>query len=304
MNIIKERQKSRLLRGMEALQSRMTLPAKDERYFSSLMTGYEGEELFDRKVGNLINKDAVFISDVLLNINGKTTQIDAILLTGTYIYIFEVKNFSGEFTFDGKEFKHVNGYVTVNPIEQLNRSVTLFSQLLKQWNVSVPVIGKVVFINKFFTLFTPEPPCHVLLPTQLETFLTQLNNQIHPMTNSVRVLANRILTMNQEEVAFQKQLPEYDYDFLKKGLGCIKCKKFDLIITQRSCRCKVCEYQSSVQAAILQSIDEYKLLFPNRKLITVDLFDWMGGAVSSYVIKNTLKTHYKRYGKAQATYYE
>lgn len=304
MNVIKEREKSSLLRGMEALRSRMTLSAKDERYFSSLKTGYEGEKLFDRIVGKLINKDAVLISDLLLNINSKNIQIDALLLTGACIYIFEIKNFSGEFIFDGKEFEHVNGYVTVSPIEQLNRSVTLFSQLLKQWNVSVPVVGKVVFVNKIFTLFAPEPPCHIILPTQLETFLTQLNNQINPMTNSVRVLANRILTMNQEEVPYQKQLPEYDYDLLKKGLGCTECKVFDLIITQRSCRCKVCEYQSSVQAAILQSIDEYKLLFPNRKLITVDLYDWMGGAVSSYVIKNTLKAHYKRYGKAQATYYE
>lgn len=304
MNVIKEREKSSLLRGMEALHNRVELLPKDDSYYSSLKSGYEGEKIFDRKIMGAINNEAVYISDLLLNINGKSAQIDAILITASCLYVFEVKNYYGEYKFSGVEFANLNGYVIVSPLDQLNRSLTILTQLLKQWNVQIPVDGKVVCINPSFTLFTEDPPENIILPTQLDTFLKKMNSQSKPMTSSSRILGKRLLTMNQQEVPFQKQLPPYEYVQLRKGVKCPQCNNFNVVLTQRSCRCLTCKKQIGIQLAILYAIDEYKLLYPRKKMTTRDLFYWMGGEVSKYKISNTLETHYKKVGRSKDRHYE
>lgn len=304
MNIVKERGKSKLIKGMEALRSRLELDPKDESYYQSLVTGHEGEVIFDRKVKQFIGSEAIYISDLLLNVNGKSAQIDAMLITDKCLYVFEVKNYCGEYTFNGKELKTSNGYVVANPLDQLNRSVTLLTQLLKQWNISIALSGTVVFVNPSFTLYTKEAPEQIILPSQLDSFLKRLDNQLIPVSRASRILSKRLVELNKEDLPFQKQLPLFDYAPLRKGMKCLHCNSFNMIQTQRSSTCQDCKTQLAKLCCILHAIDEYRLLFPQKKLTTPALFDWMGGTVSPYQIGKTLKAHYKKVGNGQATYYE
>lgn len=304
MNVIKEREKSSLLRGMEALHNRVELAPKDNSYYNSLVSGYEGEQFFDWKIMRAIDNEAVYISDLLLNINGKSTQIDAVLIIENCLYVFEVKNYTGEYMFNENVMKNLNGYVIGNPLDQLNRSLTILTQLLKQWNIQIPIDGRVVCVNPGFTLFTKTPPEHIILPTQLDSFLKKLNHQIKPLSSSNRILGKRLSEMNKQEVPFQKQLPPYEYEQLRKGVKCPQCNNFNVALTQRSCSCLTCQKQTAIQSCILYAIDEYKLLFPQKKLTTQNLFNWMGGEVSKYKIGNTLGNHYKKIGTSKARYYE
>lgn len=304
MNVIKEREKSKLLKGMDALSRRMSLEPKDKNYYNSLVLGYEGEVFFDRKVKETISKEALYIADLLIDVNGKSAQIDALLITDKCIYVFEIKNYSGEYTYNENDLQNSNGYLISNPVDQLKRSLTLLTQLLKQWNVSIPISGKVVFVNQSFTLFMKEAHDNIILPTQLNSFLVNLNGQANSLSSTSRVIGKRLLNINKKEVLYQKQLPLYNYSELKKGIKCIQCNSFNIMQTQRSCVCQDCRQQMRLSDCILSAIDEYRVLNHQKQLKTVDIYEWSGRKISKYKISNILKSHYKKVGNGQATYYE
>ena len=72
------------------------------------------------------------------------------------IYVFEVKNFEGDYYYEpatDKIFPKYKDVDIVNPLFQLMRSETLLSQLLLRSGFKLPIKSFVIFINPEFTLY-------------------------------------------------------------------------------------------------------------------------------------------------------
>lgn len=106
--------------------------------FKEALKGFFGE----RKVRRFLNKhkkllNAKILNNAKFNINGKTTQIDHILITSSKIYVIETKNLNG--TIYGKGFEDYwticynknKKYKILNPITQNSYHVKTIETITK-----------------------------------------------------------------------------------------------------------------------------------------------------------------------------
>ncbi len=101
--IMKPCEESLELRIMSSLHIRMGLPGPDELYYLNLKQGYEGESEFDQRIIPLLDGRLV-INDLLLEHHNTLFQIDSLMMSTKSIYLFEVKNYCGDFYVDGERW--------------------------------------------------------------------------------------------------------------------------------------------------------------------------------------------------------
>ena len=93
MKIMKERTMPHLLRVMRQLDKRQALTNEDRQYIVNLEKGYQGECYFDNVLKEEVKGDVVVLNDLLLSVNRTHTQIDSLIITGSTIYLYEIKNY-------------------------------------------------------------------------------------------------------------------------------------------------------------------------------------------------------------------
>jgi len=135
---------------LRLLNARMSLVEKDKQHFYNLVKGYEGEVMFDSLTEKL-HCQSYILNDLLLESNGSKFQIDSIMLTQEPLYLFEVKNYEGDFYFENERFYTISKKEKEikNPLQQLERSESLLRQLLQNLGYRIPIEAYVVFINPY-----------------------------------------------------------------------------------------------------------------------------------------------------------
>jgi len=289
-----------LMYGM--LDGRMDLPEKDKQYFQNLQKGYEGELMFDTWTEKLQCKCYV-LNDLLLKVGNKTFQIDSLLITSETIYFYEVKNYEGDYFFEGDRFYKKPNLEIVNPLHQIARSEALLRQLLNNLGCNLPIDASVVFVNPEFALFQAPLDKPIILPNQLNRYFQKLNRIQSPLNGKHRFLAEKLAALHIQESPFL-QLPKYDFNLLKKGIPCARCQSFWVLIVKQKCICQTCKYVEPVPSAVLRCVKEFRMLFPDYKVTTNVVFEWCRAVISKRRIHRILEQNFKSAGVNQWTFYE
>jgi hypothetical protein len=299
---IKQRFMSKELKILTALNNRMDLPEKEKQQYWSQLKGFEGELQFDRRIATLETEHLV-LSDLLLEVSGSVFQIDSLVIFQDTIYLFEVKNFEGDYYYDGEKLRTIIGKEVKDPLLQLKRSESLLRQLLNTINYNYTLKAYVIFINPEFSLFQAPKDEPIILPTQMNRFIKKLNNTKSKISARNNKLAEKLLSLHLPESPMKRSY-EYEYGMLRKGVFCVECGATLNDYKWPSLTCPKCGSQENIESAILHSIEEYKLLFPNRKITTNDIFEWCGYVLPKRTIKFLLAKNYKAMGYGQWTHYE
>lgn len=122
---IKGRAPSRELKTFRALNPRMILSTDEKQTHSNLEKGFEGELMFD-KLTDALPDNWLIIKDLLLRKNNTHFQIDSTLISRETIFLFEVKNFEGDFYIDGDKWYTMFKNEINNPLNQVERNESLF----------------------------------------------------------------------------------------------------------------------------------------------------------------------------------
>ncbi|WP_226671194.1 nuclease-related domain-containing protein [Metabacillus litoralis] len=303
--LYKTRSESTELLTLQVLNNRMNLSEKDKSYFLNLKKGYEGEMTFDSLTDKL-ELDCLILNDLLLKQNNTSFQIDSLLITPDSIYLFEVKNFEGDFYYEHDRLYKKPKTEINNPLTQLSRSDSLLRQLLQSYGYHIPIKAHVIFINPKFTLYQAPLTDSYILPTQINKYLTKLNS-LHSMKINQKQLklAEKIGSLHIVDSPF-KNIPSYDFAQLQKGITCIKCHFF---LTSGGARihkfhCSECGSHEAIKDAVIRSVHEFKLLFPNHKITTNSIHEWCQVIESKKRISRILKSYFKSRGEKQWTFYE
>lgn len=216
--IYKQREMTGELRLLHALDRRLTLSPKDRKNYLHLLKGLKGERRFDKLLNNL-KCDHIQIHDLLLEHNGTVFQIDTLLITKEKVFVYEVKNYQGEFFFDQERFFKVPRQEIMNPLHQIGRSAPALTQLLRKHGYNLPIQFHVVFVNPEFTLFHAEQNTPIILPTQISDHLRMLNGFGSKLNQTHKHLAEKLIELHLKESPYQNR-PEYEYDEVKKGVVC------------------------------------------------------------------------------------
>ncbi|PMC35452.1 nuclease [Bacillus sp. UMB0899] len=301
--IYKQRRKSLELLALEYLDRRMSFPDKTKLHYENLKKGYEGEEMFDTYLAK-IECECLILNDLLLNFNNTLFQIDSLLISADSIYMHEVKNYQGDFYYDSDRLYKKQKSEINNPLIQLNRTESLLRQLLQSLGFHLPVEASVIFINPEFTLYQAPLNKPFIYPTQLNPYFRKLDKLSSTKLDQKRkMLAEKLLSLHINDSPFTL-LPPYEYNQLRKGITCVHCNSYSLSIIRRNCKCQRCGYEEAVSTAIMRSVKEFRILFPDKKITTNIIQDWCKVIDSIKRIYRVLKGNLVIKGTRQWSFYE
>lgn len=301
--LLKDRSEPPELKALRYLNKRMELTSKEKFQLLNLEKGYDGEVKFDQLTESL-NEERYIINDLLLEVNNSYFQIDKVIISQGIIHLLDIKNYEGDCYLESdKLYSVTNRREYKNPVNQLKRGESLFRQLLQNLKLNYLVEASIIFFNPEFTLYQAPMEQPIIFPTQVNRFLKELNNTPSKLDDTHKKIAQKLISLHQSNNPFTL-LPKYHYDQLEKGIYCKSCNSFMTYINNYDLVCNKCGTHERIELAILRSIEEFKLLFPERKLTTHNIYEWCKAGISKKTITRILKKNYTSVGKTRDTYYE
>ncbi|UTR09268.1 NERD domain-containing protein [Evansella sp. LMS18] len=301
-NFIKLRTEPPVLALLKLLRSRFLLPEETNDYYFSKLKGYEGECYLDSLLATLTS-NSLILCDLLLEQNNTTFQIDTLLLSQKTIYLFEVKNFEGDYYIkNGDWFRKTTGKAITNPFHQLKRCETLLRSLLHARNIKMAIEPYLVFTNPLFTLYQTPLDLPAFFPGQLNYLLKKLNQAPSELNGSHQQLTQFLLSRHVIDSPYDR-LPSYKYEELQKGVTCRMCQSFKVAISKYTTKCSACGHTEENKLCILQAAKDLKLLFPDMVLTVKAIERWCDYLYSRKAIWSVLETNYQLIHKGKNSYY-
>ncbi|MEQ6375585.1 NERD domain-containing protein [Bacillaceae bacterium S4-13-56] len=282
------------------MATRMSLSEEEAKQYDNLKKGYEGECQFDEWIAGLPD-GALIVNDLLFKHNNTIFQIDSLLITLRKIYLFEVKNYTGDIVINGDKWCMKSGSEIKNPLLQLQRSESLLRQLFHHLKINLPIEAYLVFVNPDMMPYNAPPELPAIFHSQLGRFFGKLNSSISKLTPRHEKIAETLVAAQTTDSLFENKA-EYSFGNLRKGLICPKCGHF-MVHEHRSILSCGCGYVELVDHSVLRMVDEYGLLFPERKVTTKDIYQWCGEEVANSAIRRILSNEYKLIGTTKRAYF-
>lgn len=290
----KEREKSYNLLMMESLHNRLELTLKQQYYYSNLLRGYKGECRFD-KLTVTLNGNFLVLNDLPLKVEGRYFQIDTLIIGAKIVTIYELKNYSGEYIFKGDDlFVAASNKNVLTPFNQLSRLITSLRQVLAELGFHLPVNGFVAFMDPKMCLYQAPYRPELLLPGKLDKHLAELASNGAPLNSQHQAMAIKLCERIVLEPPY-KDLPEYTYEMLKKGVTCAECGSFIVELPSeksRYCTCEKCGHTESLTKTLCRLVEEYRRLFPGRKITSANIYNWCGGVFTKRRIRAVLQKYF------------
>ena len=295
----KERQKPRMLCIYEALAKRMKLVPGDQYYLLNMDGGFGGECGLDVHTDALDSRCLV-LNDLQLRHNRSSIQVDTLVICPDKLVVYETKNYKGDHLWGPLTIRKPNGTTLENPSIQLNRTMARIGVLLTDLKIDMPIEGYVVFINPEFNLLSAQKIGDYLLPNQIPRHFQnfRVKGEIGPEQQR---LADLLIRMHNPR-HFAEELPAIDYGKLRKELFCLDCGSVVRLNGIKSVYCPVCKNRRRTTKTILNSIEEFRLLFPDTKVTTPRMAEWCG-MKNKDCIYRVLRKNYKAVGKGHGRYY-
>lgn len=302
--ILKTRTEPLELKLLRSLNSRMALSVKEKNHFENLDKGYKGEQKFDQWMRDYLRNNCLILNDLLYETNHTIFQIDSLLVSFDKVYQIEIKNFEGDYYIEDDRWYSSNGIEIQNPLLQVERAESSLRRIFQAIGRKVPIESYLIFINPDFHLYQAPRNTSIIFPTQLNRFMSKLNKPTPPLTNNHHAFAEKLVSLHLKDSPY-KRLPVYSYDQLEKGITCERCHSFfEAFPTNRKdVTCKVCGHMENGKSAILRSVEEYRLLFQDRKVTTNAIHEWCKVIQSKKVIWQNLTNNYKVVGQSKSTYF-
>lgn len=265
--IYKIRDKAKILKLMTALYNRSVLSKEEYRYYLNLVSGYKGECSFDSRTKKL-TCNCLVLNDLTLRLNYTVFQIDTLIITAHGIYVYEIKNFNGEYLYKEELFQSVvSGEDFQSPLSQLNRSVILLKKLLGTYGNQLPVLPFLAFVHPDFVLYEAPRFESLLLPNNLTRHFKKLDTESGTLSEQQYIMAKKLCELSAKTIPTIGHLPSYHYDNLRKGASCTNCGKLygESLLRKRTCLCQKCGHVAMLSEIIHHNFEEFQILFPERQ---------------------------------------
>lgn len=299
--IMKPRSESEELKLLRCLNLRMDLSAKEANYYRNLEKGFEGEKKFDVRLENLSDHWLV-LNDLLLESNNTLFQIDSSLISHKTVYLFEVKNYDGDFFIDNDRWYTISGAEIKNPLLQLERSESLFRRVLQNLGFNFTIKSYLIFINPHFHLYQAPLNLPAIFPAQLNRFMKKMEMESSKLNEKHSKLAEQLLSLHLNEYPYIR-MPDYHYDQMKKGIACVSCHSFNNDLREKTLVCKECGCRENADTAVLRSVKEFKNLFPDKKITTTAVHEWCEVVKSKKSIRRILSKNFKPMARGRSSHY-
>lgn len=301
--LMKERTKSVTHRILESLNNRMELSFEDKMNYLNQVKGFEGECLFDQQV-NHSEQTGIVLNDLLLSTKHTHYQIDSIFISNQEIFLYEIKNYEGNYTYKDDTLYAESGHALQNPIAQVNRVKSYLYNLFINMGYQYSITGNVAFMHPNFYIYSLPPTDVILFSGQLSEHLKGISAQYSSGVISLqdKKLANYLINQHNENFR-PTHLPHYTFQDLKKGITCPECFSFQSNQSRVNRTCTSCGHKEKIADAIYRSVLEFQLLFPDMPINVPTITIWCGGIFPNSRIQVLLKNKFTLHAKGNRTFY-
>lgn len=273
--IIEERKIGKELLYYRALSRRMHLNKEAQKRLEIHERGYEGEVTYDKVYDGVLNHLYVF-RGVYLRVEDSTLQCDSLIISDNGFIVHEIKNYSGNYKYEGEKWFVRNFEISEDPLIQLKRTMTKLIKLKYANNLNFTIEGKIVFPNIDFSLSSAHDNIwdFTVMRNQLKRHLSSLKN--YPVTHHAVELVEAIQSHIVEDTFFDKVA---DFDQLKKGVYCRSCGNFDVAKSNIHFKCNECNHKDTIHTVILQGIADLNNLFREQSITRKKIWLLLDGQV-------------------------
>lgn len=226
-------------------------------------------------------------------------EIDLLLLTKTDIYIFEIKNYNGDFKYANSQCYFSDDVISHNPISQTQRAKVNLQNILIAAGMRVTVHAALVFTGEHADIDIQDSVdgLDVLTINQFRKFIysisadenSSLNNGTRPLYYK-KIL--RIIERAERKSPYQPQpLTLLEQANLRRGIKCANCGNFNLDTTRSYLICN-CGLHEPREMAIVRTICEYGVINFDKDLIASEVCAFFGGDISTRTINRYLKKYF------------
>jgi hypothetical protein len=303
MRILKQRHESEELLYLRYLNPRMKLSNDDVNYLKHLEKGFEGEKKFDEILISGLKGDWLLLNDLLLEHNKNFSQVDSLAIRNGKIHHFEVKNNEGDHYIKDESWYTISKIEIKNPYQQLKRCETLLRGLLHNIRFRGELESNLVFVNSDFFLYNAPMNLPIIYPPQINRYLNHLNLKPSKLLDSDYQLAEKLLSLHIDKSPFTRK-PLYQYAQVEKGIVCAQCRsmKTEVKVLGRLFCCK-CGFEEDVLDGVLRNVEEFRFLFPERKITTKSIHEWCKIIQSRKTIRKTLSKKFSIRGHGKYSYF-
>ena len=185
---------------------------------------------------------------------------------------------------------------------QLERSESLFRRLLLEFGVKTPIKSFVCFVNPEFHLFQAPRDQPIIFPTQLPRFIKKLQKNPPRIQKAPIKLAEKLVASHLKD-SRHKRVYEYRFEELRKGVRCSHCTSFMVDYSSEYLMCHSCGIKEKAVTAILRNVEEFILLFPEKRITTSAIYEWCNRIKSMKTIRRILMIKYTPVGISKDSFF-
>lgn len=270
--ILLDRKKSEKIALLEAFIRRS--PSDETKFgrivsnLSKAKSGLVGEERVDREwIDIQVNFPHVLIHGLETeNVVGFQHQIDSIFICQYFVFVMEIKNYSGFIEFDEKTHqfikKNFEGGVEAysNPIDQVRRHRYFIQSILWSLGFDLPIVCGIIFANPKSILG------EILVNDVLVFHVVGLRHKLEMLLKrhvDVKITFEQMMSIGHYLKSMHKNRPwkvTMDQEKLRKGVLCSNCS-YCVIMTYHHGRwnCPRCGNRGCIE--LLEALDDYRLLW-------------------------------------------
>lgn len=125
---------------------------------ASKRAGRHGEEIAAEIISRVLREGDYLLTNIEINYEDRQAEMDCVIVNKFGVFIFEVKNYSGQLVGDEDDYKWQKIKITdsgnmyskqvKNPIRQLKRQVYLLAHHLQNYRIQVWVEGYVILLHQ------------------------------------------------------------------------------------------------------------------------------------------------------------
>lgn len=118
--------------------------------------GRQGEEIAREIIARALDEKDVLLPNVIIDLAGRETELDNVIVNNRGVFIIEVKNYTGELFGDEDDFEwtkqketrqgNIYQKTVKNPIKQVKRQIYILAEYLKEYGIDVWVEGYAILL--------------------------------------------------------------------------------------------------------------------------------------------------------------
>lgn len=257
------------LEYLEEVHGRTHMTEMDRRKYFNLKLGFEGE----KKVFNFLNQfdNGVCIWDVRLDICGEV-QYDFFVIVNGIIFILEIKNFYGNYTYKEGNLKSESGFVCRDVFSQASNERDKFEAFCYEQNIRYKIVNEVVFVNNTFKVINDVNDIKFKNMSAIEKLAKYMCNF---EIKDEDIAIGELIVKHHIENSKNEQKHFYPYDKMTRGLKCPECFRF--LKVERSAKKKVkcrCGHIMDKSEAILEAFRKIEML-KRDSVSAIEVGEWI-----------------------------